>query len=369
MVFDFLTQFLQKLRYLNALKEAPGFIIVSYDYKKVGAFERDIFIPETFIIEVENYLTEHKETDIKTLYGIGKTFTWNYWKMLNVIPVPTLEESRKYVKEFLQYLKVAYCSDAKYEIIREGIISIKYKNLMICSKNGKGFLTSGFIAGSFASFLNKKDVECVKLRCEGRGDEYCEFLVGFPDLLVTASKNQLVRFVDIQDYKINDEKYHLLNEIRNVGNLYSIKDLQRMGFASYTPGSFLLGDRRILPFEITFLHLIEGVIDKEIVFDKAKAVGIDIGVSLHLDDASKACNIVSALGYGGISYFRIGDEARVKITNYPYSCCIKNLSFPYICGLLSGVLSASTGKEYHFTLEKYSFTEDGLALLLKSRVG
>ena len=51
------------------------------------------------------------------------------------------------------------------------------------------FLVCGFIAGGFSASL-KKELECLETKCVAKGDPYCEFVVGKPELIKTMREEQ-----------------------------------------------------------------------------------------------------------------------------------------------------------------------------------
>lgn len=103
----------------------------------------------------------------------------------------------------------------------------------------------------------------------------------------------------------------------------------------------------------SFLHLLEDIIDSDLVFKEAKNSGMELFNAPGTRDPSVLCKFLAAMGFGGVTYHRLGEEEIIKVYYYPYSCCLKNLEFPFLCGMLSGWFTALRGKDVEFKVKEY----------------
>ena len=351
-----LEKFLAKLIFLGIHKEQPGFIILSYDFKKVKIFERDIVLPEDFIVELEKLSTSVKEA--YELYKIGKTFMWNYLSLVNVKPVSNWNDIERYCKDFARYFRISVASDLKYRLIKDPpLLELYFRDWVVCRKNGLGFINTGLAAGlGFAA--GKKEIEAAHLKCQGRGDEMCVVVIGLPENIVKVYPSARIwKCPDIKEYKIGDISYKIFNKPRAISNPYSFSHFKKKNLTCFGMRYFYV--------ETTLLHLLEQNINGKIIFEVAKIIGSKIASNMNAEYPQEICNFVSALGFGEINYHKVGGKRIVKVYHYPYSRLIRNYDFPYLRGILSGALTQLTGEEVNFKVKKYAVT-DTFSLFLEA---
>ena len=357
MVLDWLTKILIRKFLINKLFtfDKAGFIIESYSYKKVRIFERDIFLPEYFLAELEK-----RVPDREILYRVGKTFAWNYWKVLGISPRKNLREaSPLYTKEFKYYILTFYCSDLNYEILEDNLVRLIAKDYVICKKNGIGAINCGIWAGTSGRSIGNKRVESVHTSCEGRGDSRCEALIGLPEEIQKYTSLSW-KYTEVPDYKLDDRYYRVYNRVINVEGP-SLLSLLKSKVLTYSQGKLQLGKLRLFPIEVSFLHLLEKSLDSPTIFEIAKETGQLMRKECPLREMYR---LPSALGFGIINYFKLPGREMVKVHSYPYSCQLSNFNFPFITGFLSGLFSEED-KEYSFKVSKHIFT-DNLTLILEN---
>jgi len=351
-------RFFCKLIFLKIHREYPGFIILSYDFKKVKIFERDIFLPEDFLADLEEEIVKKSgEQGGEELYKVGKTFMWNYLKLVNVVPVSQWNELEKYCKEFEAYFTIASATKIKHKLLENPpILELYIKDWIACRKNGLGFTNTGMAAGlGFA--IGEKRVEATQIECQGRGNEKCTVVIGLPEnILKLYPSVKIYNYPTVEDYKIGDATYKIFNRVREVSNPFSLSHFREKDNICF--------DTRHFYVEITFLHLLEYNIDEKILFNIAQITGSRIAKRMKGKSPQEVCNFLSATGFGEVNYYKLGKEEIVKILHYPYSCCLKNSNFPYICGFLSGAFSTLFGEEIRVNVGKYEIT-DTLSLILK----
>lgn len=92
--------------------------------------ERNVLIPEDFVANLERRVIEkYDENGKKILYSLGKTFCWNYWKMLKVEPVRNFREAEKYLKAFLYFVTITYSSGLlKYKLESDYLVRFQLKD-------------------------------------------------------------------------------------------------------------------------------------------------------------------------------------------------------------------------------------------------
>lgn len=356
-----LKKFLAKLIFLGIHKELPGFIVLSYDFKRVKIFERDIVLPEDFFVDLERYNNSTRWSF--TLYKVSKTFSWNYWPLVKVEPVSNFSDLKKYLDDFKYYITISFASDMYYSekdlLQNPPLVKLTIKDWIICRKTGLGYINNGLVAGiGFA--LGDKTVEATQIKCQGRGDRECVVVAGSPrDILAEYPSAKIMKFCEVEEYNINEIRYRILNKVRKVSNPFSFSQIKKR-----EKGMLTYGGKRYFYIETTFLHLLEREIEGEIIYELAKKVGASL-VKNHLKSPQQICNLISAFGFGEVNYQKIAGEEVVRIYHYPYSCCLKNFDFPYVCGLLSGAFSTLFNKDINFRVEKHEIT-DTLFLLLKA---
>ena len=368
MGIDLVKMWIEKFIVPRVFQHKAGFLLESFDYKRTGVVERDVLILENFVANLEKRVVEnygHKGKDI--LYSLGKTFCWNYWKMLKVEPVRNFREAEKYLKTFLYFITITYSSDLlRYKLENDYLVRFRLKDWIICEKNGLGYISSGLWAGTAAASIGQKRIEAIHPKCQGRGDEFGEALVGLPEeLRKIYPQIEIIRCENFPDYKIDDLRYKLLNKYRPIPNKLSLEDFARSKFVSLKKGIVSVSDIRFFRMEITFLHLLENAINSDLIFQEAKKTGIKLFDALRIKEPNTFCEFLAAIGFGGFAYHKIGQEEIIKVFYYPYSCCLKNREFPFLCGLISGWFTAFRGREVEFKVEKYE--ERDSSLVIKAR--
>lgn len=364
MVIDVLKKFLMRRVVLfKMMKFTPGFVLIQYDYKRRRIFHRDVMLPEEFFIETEKEMREKKGLiGNKLLYHIGKTFTWNFWETLGVGKTRNYKEMERYREDVQPLFEVFYSSSMDVQILAEKLLLFKLRNYIICSKSGTSFFNLGTFAGLFGRTIEDKEIEAVEASCQGLGREYCEIYVGSVSELERVVPRSKIIVSDVENYRIYDLSYRLYNSpiISIPGQ--TLLDLLNEKIFTYSKGILSLLNRfRFFPLEVSGLHLLEKNLE-DLVFKVSYRVGKRIGEVLQQKGVKSLFDLISALGFGIVTYISTGTKFRVRVDGYPYSKLL-DYNFPYLQGFIKGILEGSLRGQYRVTLDAYSL-HNNLQLLL-----
>ncbi len=337
--------------------DKPGFIITAFTDKDQETYLRDLFLPERLFELIEKRLIEKYGDDGRqALYSAGKKNGYLYASLSNF---PTIKNTTKKEFEEFAYLLVrfvegTYASGAEHKIdIENKIFSIYFDDYIICRKNGHGFLmTDGGITGIWAYAIDDKSIEGAQLNCQGRGDAKCHVFCA-PESLIKEKTNKFFTEKELTDQKF-DEMYKTMNEIKktNFSN-NSLKDMLDAGFFEYKKGVLSYKNNRFFLCDSHLLYLLEQEIKnleggEQTLFESSYEFGKELQQIYDEDDYKKFIpDFFSALGFGDITFLDRDDK--LASVYYPWTIFSDKSKFIIFRGIISGIVSNSTGKIINYT--------------------
>ncbi len=167
----------------------PGFIILRFTDKGKEVYLRELFFPESLLVELErNVVRKYGEKGKQALYSIGKTFGYRYtlisrYPTIKEVPI---ERINQFIYYFLKYMEgtCAHKLDYTVDVSRKKYTMIM-DDYIVCGKDGIGLIMSaGGSAGVWSYMMDDPHVEGIELKCQGRGDKKC--------MVICAPKNVLL---------------------------------------------------------------------------------------------------------------------------------------------------------------------------------
>jgi len=341
------------------ITDRPGFIVMKpLIFGQV--YSRQILMPESFLIDLENKIVEkYGEKGKQVLYSIGKKFGYRFFVM---IEAPTMKKSRR--KEFLamtyfiaKFVECTYASSISREINFDlNELSLTMSDFVICRDNGKGHIfTEGGLGGIWAYLLSDPSIEATQPKCQGRGDKMCETVCAPPEVL--GKKNlKFFRETDLDDLEI-DPMYEDMNKIRETEYAKnSFEDMVNFKFFDYSRGVVRHGDERYFLCEASLMYILEMELKKleggtEILFECAFEHGKRIAeLQGKCDCQGFIMQFLSSSGWGDVLMLESKGKYEVTSCYFPWTKFTSEVNFEMYRGLVSGLLSGCLGKR--ITLDK-----------------
>jgi predicted hydrocarbon binding protein len=337
--------------------DKPGFVITKFKTPKGEVFQREVFFPESLIVQIENKIVQSYGTNAKkVLYDIGKTLGYNFALIFKAPSLGTnTEEDVQKSCEFI--IKYNFSTWAKNVEIKE--FDIKNKTMtveadqhIVCRTNGLGhILTEGAEAG-FASYLLKDPkMEVTQKKCQGRGDDKCIILWGTSDYF-EAHKIPYISGDVIFTFKedLRDRKFNDITHIES--SKESMYSLIKKGTFQYKDGKVSYLGERYFDSGILTYYLIEYGLQKlegsnNILYEIGYSFGKTIATSKSQEYVN---NYLSALGWGDVLFGVTAGKESVVLDHFPWCALEEQIpSFNLIMGLISGLVSGIRNKELRFT--------------------
>lgn len=323
--------------------DTPGFITTS-----VGESSdlREVFLPERFVIELDNQLEQSEADEKEVLYRIGKRFGMRYAVASSF---PTIgEESEKnfnrFFDFFVKYVESIYAREISHELDTENReLEMEMDSYMACSKDGVGqMLGAGAVAGVMGYMYGDMSLEGVEPCCQGRGDEKCVIEVADVEKL---SENPPCTFEP--DEGSPDKIYWQVNKSKPPEkNSTSMENLLDKGQFNFEKGLLRHNESRYLLAMATLPYIIEQEVesvglDSDVLFEAGLATGQAIGSEKGEQFAQ---DFLTALGWGEIRVISNGEK--VYCRSFPWSDYETGYKHQIFCGLLSGLLWSENRKRY-----------------------
>jgi hypothetical protein len=155
--------------------------------------------------------------------------------------------------------------------------------------------------------------------------------------------------INLQDKKLTSEYFSLNKIVKTSHATKSLKEMVASGMFEYAHGIMKFKGDRYFLLESSCSYLIEEELTRltsseDLIFQSAFKFGNSLITRTH-QDTKFITDYMSALGWGDV-YVTIKDSKyRVISSHYPWTEYSKNSKFIIFRGLLSGMLSAITGKD------------------------
>ena len=353
----FFDRVLTKMSKINV----PGYIsseFINSEGKKV--FERVVFLPEDFFLELENLIIKKYGNKGKNdLYCIGKKFGYRFALLFNFSGT-NIEKSLSIILRFLETLYAEKITIKKIDLSNK-IIVIDTKDMIVTSKDGHGYiLPLGGFAGICSYLLKDNFIWC-------RSTKVAEGIYE----LTSSPKTSMdkVEFnVDCEiDLDLVDDNYESYNSatIRD-DSQFNMEKLVEFGIITYERGKLnLFSIFRMVPVEIFLLYLME-MLDEEMIFQACYNTFYKIStfiVNKNIDSKTYIAQILTALGFGVVIVVVNKDKMVFNFTGYPWMPEKRGRKFNIVKGIIIGFVNGSSGKtinldkiDYKLVNKKYLLT-------------
>ncbi|MBU0586597.1 hypothetical protein KJ780_03725 [Candidatus Micrarchaeota archaeon] len=332
--------------------EYPGFIV-----ENLGNMNREIFLPEQLMVELE------KKIDPPLAYRIGKRFGYGFARISN-LPKKNSVEFNLFVDFFVKLVETTCAGNITYtRNIKINEIEFSADEFIICRKNGLGhIMAEGAIAGIWAYMLNDPTVEAVQTKCQGRGDKRC-VIIAAPATELRKKGLSPISYAKVEkDCTVNQAKYAELNKVRPVNYANnSFKNLLDASLITYDKGKVEYNGERYFLVETSSIYEIEKVLalktsgsdkkNRKILWE----VGFNYGK--HLANIAKISNpyqfimdFFPALGFGDILVINKDGKIEINIDYYPWVPDAEKTEFILIRAIFSGILSQSLKRNVNLKL-------------------
>ena len=336
---------LLEIAYQHSFQVQPGFFLEHFGNRIL----RNEFVSETAIGEIEKSTV--KLGGGQFLYETAKDFGYNYAAR---IPLPKANSILKdeYFKSLINFFETTYGRCSGYEIDwKNKKVKIKFKNFIVCRKNGIGIISIATFAGLLAFMFEDKTLEGIQTSCEGRGDAECVAVFG---LFEDIKQNTPLKFSNIEPVSINP-KYAILNRAIPTPADYGLELLTRAGVVKYQSSTFDVLGERFFPLEISFIpqlekKLIENGIDtrKAIytptynTFQNFAENNVKAKFPSNQNHLDVLCKLFSAFGWGYLQHL----DNKITVRGFPWTELAVNGNPPtYFLASVDGFLSGLTGKQ------------------------
>lgn len=345
----------------NEIMDKPGFIVTRVSDARTTIFLREVVLFEDVLTEVERKIIEKfGEKGRIALYSAGKHFGYKYseFSFIQKFSPTRKKDFEQFFDIFIQYLSVLWYNDQEYVIDPEKrTFNFKYKNHLVCSKNGLGhILSEGCYAGFWSYLINDVNVDGIHKKCQGRGDEKCETVFG-PYDSIGAKKVQM----DLENMKLN-HTYNSINAITPSNYKNAFLQMIRNQFFDYKYGIAKFNGHRIFIIGSNLIYALERELEKldpdnDVLFD----VCFQIGKDYMKENEELMFEFFASCGWG--EPIKIKKNGKLVIANSKYPWFKTNFEHKFVIyrGLLSGMLTKLIGKkvllkEYSSKLATNSYT-------------
>lgn len=333
----------------------PGVVITKFKTSSGEVFQREVFFPESLIIDLEKEIVKKfGEKGKQVLYDIGKTIGYNFAYIFKApsLKMNTIDEVEKFIEFVIKYIFATWAENITINEldIQNFKLNIQVDQHIVCRTDGLGLIfTEGAEAG-FASYVfSNEEVEVVQIECQGRGDNVCVIQWGlkkfFDEQNINFFKGNIFFKIknDIRDRIFNDYS-------KKISSNESMYSLIKKGIFQYKEGKITYLNERYFDSGIITYYLIEyGLKQLKAVDEVIYNIGFEFGKKIAMNkEKSYILNIFSALGWGDINLLYGRGKDFVIINYFPW-CVIESKldKFPLIMGLISGSLSSLKNKEIH----------------------
>jgi hypothetical protein len=357
----------------NEIIDVPGFIVLKLSDDKYTINLREILLPESIFIEIENCVAKKYGYDGKQiLYSVGKKFGYRFAHNSNY---PTLKKSSekafsKFVSILIRYLEAIYAKRISHTIdFKNKKFEIKSDGYIVCSKNGLGYiLTEGAISGVWAYGMEDSEMEGVQSKCQGRGDEFCEVICA-PKSYLEKHRINFFKERNLSNLDIERKKYNYFNSMEvEIKSMKSFKDLINSDVITHRGGIIEYRGERLLLIESSIMYLLEKELKKlngglDVLWKISFDFGKNLAKRTKLQKPGKfIMGLFPALGFGDILVMEADSKYSITLNHFPWTRWSKDIDFVMLRGMLSGVISGFAGFDVKFDKVKKHITRNGFSL-------
>ena len=355
----FFDRVLTKMSKINV----PGYIsseFINSEGKKV--FERVVFLPEDFFLEMENsIIREYGNRGKNDLYCIGKKFGYRFALLFNFSGTD-IKKSLSIILKFLEALYAEKITIKEINLNNKTIV-IDTKEMVITSKNGHGYiLPLGGFAGICSYLLKDNFIWC---RSTKVADGIYE-LTSSPKTSVDKIEFDIDCEMDLERVDDNYEVYNSSN-IKD-DNQLNMQKLVEFGILTYEKGKLnMFSVFRMVPIEIFLLYSME-MLDENIIFQACYNTFYKIStfvVNKKIDPKTYIAQILTALGFGIVIVVVNKERLVFNFTGYPWMPEERGRKFSIIKGVIIGFINGGSGKKIDLDRVEYKLVDKDYLLTLE----
>ncbi|RKX90949.1 MAG: hypothetical protein DRP84_12360 [Spirochaetes bacterium] len=358
----------------NEIIDKPGFIIFTLS-SKIGRVDlREILLPETIFIKLENETINHfNGKGAQLLYSVGKKFGYRYALSSNYPIAKNRKEFEKISYFLVRFLESVYARKIEYETnFNKKLFVFKAYDWIVCRKNGLGYIFStGAGAGMLAYAFQDFNIEAIQPKCQGRGDDYCEIICGKLNDLKTLVKDVYTE-TDLIKLNLKSDEYEKINKLRVPRYAKnSFKTFLDSKIFRYEHGIIRHREERLLWLESSIMYLLEKELKKlphaldilwKVSYDWGKKLAEKAGKQ---NPAKFIMDFFPALGFGDILVLEKSGKYKIYVNYFPWTKWAQEIDFAMFRAMLSGIIAGFIGREVKLKLiERNTSSSKGFSLVL-----
>ena len=328
--------------------DIPGYVAGKfYTIEGQSVFVRNVFVSETFFIELERLVMNELGTKGKAmLYRIGKQFGYRFSEM-NRFPRSNPAKSIVLIASFLETL---YAESIKSNVDASNkTLILDSEGLVITRESGGGYiLTIGGCAGIWSYVVGDYSVECSSRKI---GDARYELVSATPEVLEGRGFD-VIRSIekpkplDITSYNLyNQPPTEISKTAPTIDKLMTQTDI-----ISYKGGRLHLSvsNVRFIPIEISLLSEINRIplrFVSKAAYDSFYEIGKN--TARQKDPYRFIAELLTAFGFGVVDVIVKNDSRDFNMDGYPYlTGSYKNMDFSFVTSIILGFLDGNTLKTH-----------------------
>jgi len=337
----------------NEIIDTPGFIILKISMQKEVANIRELLLPESMFAEIESeIIKKYKNKGENALYSTGKKFCFRYGLISQYPTTENIKNHSNFSYFLVRYLEAIYSSKIEHKIdYKKKIFNMKMWDYIVCRNNGIGLIFSdGAGAGLISYAFSNPNIEGVQVKCQGRGDRYCEIICA-PQETLKKMKIKFLSETNMNNLEL-EESYNDINSIRKTEySRTSFQDLINTRFFTQRTGIIKHNDERFLLLESSIMYILEDELKKLKSADKLLFnISFKYGKKLVEKESKEnfemfIMDFLGASGFGDILILEEKRKYKVIIRYFPWSRWVESTDFTMIRGIISGMLSRFLGKK------------------------
>ncbi|MCL5427636.1 MAG: hypothetical protein M1321_00425 [Candidatus Marsarchaeota archaeon] len=344
----------------------PGHIISTFPSPRHSiVYERIIFLPEDFFVELEGAVIEHdRRHGRERLYEVGKQFGYRFTSLFD----PDTKDVGKSIYTVFRYLETLYAEKVEIRSIdlAKKTIHIYAKNLVVTDRNDMGYvLPIGGLGGIWSYLFNDYTMECSHRKLS---DTEVEIVMGPPEELRSLGLEVMTSLnapesLDWDSYKIHNAAGHDAH-----GEYLSMERFMSSGVIAYERGDMEIKKARLVSIELSFLFSIEDRFSDDEVFSSSYNVFSKLAESVgeHGDPYRFLAKFFTALGFGRVMTIGRGDRMIFNFSGYPWASEKQEESgFGFVRGAIVGFLDGSTGAKNGVGPVSHSMLDNSFMLTIE----
>ena len=349
--------------------ETPGFVFFKLS-GKTPIFARQVIIPESFFINLEQLISKKDSHGAELLYSAGKKFGYHFALLggFSNSKDKKLSDLPNYINIINKFIEGTYASKITCDLDLD-TKSIKYyvDNFIAINKLGYGnFLPLGAAAGLMSYIFQDFTIEGVLENYNNENGSATLFYA--PASYLEKNKKKFISETNLSNVKVGEE-YISFNQVRTLKySNYSLKTLLDSKLFSFNRGIILNNTQRYFILEVSALSFIE----KELynyskdIYDAAFNAGSMIFENIKNSSIKTIIDYLSAFGWGDVLILKKNNAYIINVNYFPYTDLYKDVSYSIFSGLVAGMLSTILKSKIKFSKIEKQMTSGYISISLFS---